>query len=52
MAERVVNVFKIIDINEQYRDAGMIPLGNGNRMRNSIIQQDAIRKVGQEIVQG
>jgi hypothetical protein len=50
--ERVVNLFEVIQIDIQHSELFALALGKRNRVAEPVLQQRAIRQIGQRIVLG
>ncbi len=51
MAERVVDVLEVVEIDEKQADASAVASRGGDRALASIAQKDAVRQAGQRVVQ-
>jgi len=52
VSERIVDQLEVIEIEEQYRHVVVIAFRLGNGLTNPIVEQGAVRQLGQRIVVG
>jgi hypothetical protein len=51
VAEHVVDALEVVDVDEQHGGAGLLALGDRQRVQDAVAAQRAVRQPGQRVVQ-